>query len=121
MFIKINNKIPLDKFIDKTLYDKKRGYYMKSNPIGPGGDFITSPNISIMFSEMIAIWIISFWERIGCPKNFNIVELGAGNGEMMLQILKTVERFKEFRISSNFIIYEKSPYLKKLQKKKNTI
>jgi cyclopropane-fatty-acyl-phospholipid synthase len=69
-----------------------------------------------MFSEMIAIWIISFWEKIGCPKNINIIELGAGNGEMMLQILRTVEKFNKFKSSSNFIIYEKSTYLKKLQK-----
>ena len=119
MLLKNNSKIPLDKFINKVLYDKNNGYYMHKNPIGHKGDFITSPNISIMFSEMIAIWIISFWEKIGCPKKINIVELGAGNGEMMFQILKTVEKFNKFKLSSNFIIYEKSTYLKKLQKKKN--
>ena len=118
MFLKNNSKVPLDKFINKILYDKNKGYYMNSNPIGSKGDFITSPNISIMFSEMIAIWIISFWEKIGCPKNINIIELGAGNGEMMLQILRTVEKFNKFKSSSNFIIYEKSTYLKKLQKSK---
>ena len=118
MLLKNNSKIPLDKFINKVLYDKNKGYYMKSNPIGLAGDFITAPNISIMFSEMIAIWLISFWEKIGSPKNINIVELGAGNGEMMFQILKTIEKFSKFKLSSNFIIYEKSPYLKKLQKNK---
>jgi len=118
MFLKINNKIPLDKFIDKVLYDKTKGYYMSKNPIGYKGDFITAPNISIMFSEIISIWLISFWKKIGSPKKINIIELGAGNGEMMFQILKTVENFKKFKSSSNFIIYEKSPYLKKIQRKK---
>ena len=118
MILKSDSKISLDKFINKVLYDKDKGYYMNSNPIGTEGDFITAPNISIMFSEMIAIWIISFWEKIGCPKNINIIELGAGNGEMMLQILRTVEKFNKFKSSSNFIIYEKSTYLKKLQKSK---
>ena len=118
MILKKNSKIPLDKFIDKVLYDKSKGYYMNNNPIGDKGDFITSPNISIMFSEMIAIWLISFWEKIGSPKNINVIELGAGNGEMMLQILKTVENFKKFKESSNFIIFEKSPHLKKIQKNK---
>ena len=56
---------------------------MKKNPFGEKGDFITAPNISILFSEMIAIWIISFWENLNCPKQFNLIELGAGNGEMM--------------------------------------
>ena len=118
MLLKNNSKIPLDKFINKVLYDKNNGYYMHKNPIGHKGDFITSPNISIMFSEMIAIWIISFWEKIGCPKKINIIELGAGNGEMMFQILSTVEKFNKFKSSSNFFIYEKSIYLKKLQKNK---
>ena len=68
MFLKNNTKIPLDRFIDKVLYDKNKGYYMNKNPIGNKGDFITSPNISIMFSEMIAIWLISFWEKLDCPK-----------------------------------------------------
>ena len=118
MFLKNNSLIPLDRFINKILYDKKNGYYMNKNPIGYQGDFLTSPNISIMFSEMIAIWLISFWEKMGSPKNINIIELGAGNGEMMLQILKTIENFKIFKSSSNFLIYEKSSYLKKLQKNK---
>tara|TARA_Y100000768_G_scaffold386640_1_gene375541 strand:+ start:630 stop:1682 length:1053 start_codon:yes stop_codon:yes gene_type:complete len=118
MFLKNNSKIPLDKFISKALYDKNKGYYMTNNPIGKKGDFITSPNISIMFSEMIAVWLISFWEKMKCPKNINIIELGAGNGEMMLQILRTVKKFEKFRSSSNFMIYEKSSYLKKIQKKR---
>jgi cyclopropane-fatty-acyl-phospholipid synthase len=67
---------------------------------------------------MIAIWLVSFWEKIGYPKNINIIELGAGNGEMMFQILKTINKFNKFKSSSNFIIYEKSSYLKKLQKNK---
>jgi len=118
MFLKNNRKIPLDKFINQALYDKSKGYYMSNNPIGPKGDFVTAPNISIMFSEMITIWLIAFWEKIGCPKNINIVELGAGNGEMMYQILNTVKKFKNFEQSSNFFIFEKSQHLKKIQKKK---
>ena len=75
MFLKKDSTIPLDRFINKVLNDKNKGYYMNSNPIGTEGDFITAPNISIMFSEMIAIWLISLWKKIGYPKNINIVEL----------------------------------------------
>ena len=64
-----NNKhITLDKFIDAALYNKDFGFYMKKNPIGLNGDFITAPNISILFSEMIAIWVVSFWENLKYPK-----------------------------------------------------
>ena len=76
MILKQNSKIPLDRFIHKALYEKNKGYYMNNNPFGIEGDFITSPNISIMFSEMISIWLISFWEKIGRPKNINIIEHG---------------------------------------------
>ena len=119
MILKNNNKIPLDKFIDKALYNKKNGYYMKKNPFGNNGDFITSPNISIMFSEMIAVWIVSFWKNLGCPKKINIIELGAGDGEMLFQIINTINKFKDFKLNPDFYIHEKSPYLVKIQKKKN--
>ena len=100
MILKNNIKISLDKFIDKALYNKSKGYYSNKNPIGLLGDFITSPNISVMFSEMIAIWLISFWENLDCPKKINIIELGAGSGEMMYQILKTTDNFKKLSLIS---------------------
>lgn len=62
------NNIPLDEYINLSLYDKKNGYYMKKNPFGKKGDFITAPNISRLFSEMLAIWILSFWQNLGSPK-----------------------------------------------------
>ena len=118
MKISNNKHIPFDEFIDIALYHKKTGYYMKKNPFGKDGDFITAPNISILFSEMLAIWCIAFWEHLGCPKKINIIELGAGNGEMMYQMIKVFERFNKFRESSNYFILEKSQFLKKIQKKK---
>ena len=110
--------LTLDKFIDKALYDNKLGYYMNGNPFGKKGDYITAPNISILFSEMIAIWIISFWENLKCPKKFNLIELGAGNGEMMKQIIKTFDKFLLFKNCCKINILEKSIYLKKIQKQK---
>ena len=74
MKLKKKNSLSLDKFINFSLYDKKFGYYMKKNPFGKESDFITAPNISRLFSEMIAIWIISFWQSLGSPKKFNLVE-----------------------------------------------
>ena len=109
---------PLDKFIDFSLYNKKFGYYMKKDPFGKRGDFITAPNISRLFTEMVAIWIISFWKSLGSPKKFNLIELGAGNGEMMKVLIESFENFPDFLKSCNFIIHEKSPLLIKEQKKK---
>jgi len=118
MIIKNNFEISLDKFINFALYDKKKGYYMQKNPFGQKGDFITAPNISRMFSEMIAIWILGFWENLGNPKKINLVELGAGNGEMMKILIETFKKFPVFFDSCNILIHEKSLKLKKIQKDK---
>jgi NADH dehydrogenase [ubiquinone] 1 alpha subcomplex assembly factor 7 len=118
MKLKENYNLPLDKFINLSLYDKKNGYYMKKKSFGKEGDFITAPNISRLFSEMIAIWIINFWQSLGSPKKFNLVELGAGNGEMMKVLIESFQNFPSFLDSCNLIIHEKSPSLIKIQKKK---
>ena len=120
MKINKNKYISLDKFINKALYDKKIGYYMRKNPFGEKGDFITAPNISVLFSEILAIWCIAYWENLGCPKKINIIEMGGGNGEMMHQMIKVFERFDKFLKASKYFIFEKSHFLKKIQKKKIT-
>ena len=110
--------IPLDEYINLSLYDKKFGYYIKKNPFGKKGDFTTAPNISRLFSEMIAIWILSFWQNLGSPKNLNLVELGAGNGEMMKIFIESFKKFPIFNNACKIYIYEKSPKLIKIQKKR---
>ena len=109
--------LPLDKFIEWALYDKNSGYYIKKNPFGKEGDFITAPNITRLFSEIISIWAITFWESIGSPKKFNLIELGAGNGEMMRVITETLKNFPECYNACNFMIHEKSNFLINQQKK----
>ena len=74
-----STNLTLDQFIEWALYDKNFGYYMKKNPFGKEGDFITAPNITRLFSEIVAVWIITFWKSIKSPKKFNLLELGAGN------------------------------------------
>jgi len=118
MKINKSTSLPLDKFIEWALYDKNSGYYIKKNPFGKEGDFITAPNITRLFSEIISIWVITFWESIGSPKKFNLIELGAGNGEMMRVITETLKNFPECYNACNFMIHEKSNFLINQQKKK---
>ena len=106
--------ISLDDYINLCLYDKKNGYYIKKNPFNYKGDFVTAPNISRLFSEMIAVWVVSFWQSLGSPKNFNLVELGAGNGEMMKILIESFKNFPVFFESCKIIIHEKSLLLKKI-------
>ena len=67
---KITSKkpLPVDDFIEKILYEPGIGYYSSKDPFGKNGDFITSPTISNLFSEIIGIWLISAWEKMGKPK-----------------------------------------------------
>ena len=65
---------------------------------------------------MIALWIISTWELFGKPNNFNIVELGPGDGSLTQVLLKTFKIFPEFNSIKRIYLYEESTYLKKLQK-----
>ena len=116
MKIKNGDLITLDKFIEESLYNEEFGYYIKKNPFGVKGDFITAPNISVLFSEMIAIWVISFWEGLDCPEKFNLIELGAGNGEMMKTLVATFSKFPKFQDACNINILEKSKLLKETQK-----
>tara|TARA_B100000282_G_scaffold280529_1_gene241730 strand:+ start:1106 stop:2149 length:1044 start_codon:yes stop_codon:yes gene_type:complete len=118
MFEKKKLKIPLDEFINNALYHPKFGYYMQKISFEKDGDFITAPNISKIFSEMILIWLVSAWKKIYKNKRINIVELGAGNGDMMYQIVYSSKRFIDFHKKCNFIIFEKSPKLIKVQKEK---
>ena len=104
------NFLSLDKFIHQALYSPKTGFYMKKNPFGDKGDFITSPLISILFSEMLSVWTVAFWQNLKCPKNINLIELGAGNGQMMYDMINSFKSFPEFNKSCKFYIFETSPY-----------
>ena len=117
-FFKKNKSIPIDVFFEKILYDSKYGYYVKKNPIGKNGDFITAPLISPLFGEIIAIWIIIFWQNLNKPKNFNLIELGPGDGSLSKILLSVFKKFPDFYNSTNLYLYEKSKKLKKIQKQK---
>ena len=111
--------ISLDLYLDKVLYDKGIGYYQKKNPFGIRGDFVTAPNISNLFSEMVAIGLISFWENLKKPKSLNFIEMGPGNGDFCMILIKTLKNFPKAFKSINIILYEKSSRLKKIQKNCN--
>ena len=116
--LKEKKSIPLDQFINISLYDKKFGYYMKKNPFGKYGDFITAPLISNLFGEMLAIWCIAFWEHMGKPKKILLVELGPGDGSLCKDLLKVFKQFKNFYNCLEINLLEISDNLKKIQKVK---
>jgi len=116
--LKEKKSIPLDQFINISLYDKKFGYYMKKNPFGKDGDFITAPLISNLFGEMLAIWCVAYWEHIGKPSKILLVELGPGDGSLCKDLLKTFKQFKNFYNSLEINLLEISDKLIAIQKTK---
>ena len=116
-FFPNSRELPVDKFIENVLYNKKFSYYSSKIPFGHAGDFVTAPGISNLFSEVIAIWLITTWNTLGKPKKFNIVELGPGDGSLTKILIKTFKQFPEFNKATNIFLYEKSNFLINLQKK----
>ena len=106
--------LSIAQFMDFALYNKEYGYYMNNNPIGKKGDFITAPEISQLFAETIAIWIILQWEKLGQPTKFTIVELGPGNGTMMSDIIRVTKKY--FFDYVDIYLLEISPTLRNFQK-----
>ena len=105
--------------LKKFFMNPEIGYYTKKIPFGKEGDFVTAPTISNLFSEIITIWLISCWEKFGKPKSFNFVELGPGDGSFSKVLIDTIKNFPDFKKSIKIFLYEKSDFLKKIQKKNN--
>jgi len=110
--------IPLDEFMNLALYDKKKGYYTNKNPFGKKGDFITSPLVSNLFGEMIAIWCVAYWEYLGKPNKIFLIELGPGDGTLCNILLRSFKKFTQFYNSLEINLFETSKKLEKVQKSK---
>ena len=115
--IKKDNKgISLEKFIDISLFNKN-GYYIQSNPIGKSGDFITAPEISQLFGEIIGLYIYDIWKKKFNNK-INLIEIGPGKGTLILDILRITEKFSNFHKCINLKLIEINEQLIDLKKKK---
>ena len=110
-----NKKINIEKFISECLYGKN-GYYKKSVVIGKKGDFVTSPEISQLFGEILGIYIVSYWGR-KINKSFNLVELGPGKGTLIKDILNVSKGIINFTKATELHLIETNPILTKIQKK----
>lgn len=94
------------------------GYYMKQDPLGGPGDFITAPEISQMFGELIGIWVADMWLKMKKPNPFYLVECGAGRGTMMDDLLRATKALPGFAEAVQVHIVETSPFLRNLQEQK---
>lgn len=98
--------------------DPSHGYYQQQAPIGRAGDFITAPEISQMFGELIGIWCIEAWRQMGEPEAFNLIELGPGRGILIADLLRAAQSAPEFLEAATITLVESSPKMQELQRKK---
>lgn len=125
--ISASGPISVSTYMNLCLNHPTLGYYSKPNdnrenlsdPFGKSGDFITSPEISQIFGELIGVWFLSRWIDFGSPESIRIIELGPGRGTLISDILRTFESIKSCNPKIKEIhLVENSPFMRKIQEEK---
>lgn len=104
-------------YMTQCLLHPEHGYYTTHNPIGIKGDFITAPEISQMFGELIGLSLAQAWLDQGSPKKFCLCELGPGRGTLMKDILRATKGLAGFQEAAQIVLVEASPKLRDEQAK----
>jgi SAM-dependent MidA family methyltransferase len=106
--------IGVAQYMHVALSDPEHGYYMRGDPLGK--DFITAPEVSQIFGELIGLFFVQAWEDRGKPGRFHLVEFGPGRGTLMADILRASRIRPAFREAARVALIETSPALKEKQK-----
>lgn len=107
--------IRFDHFLYDILYDETKGYYATKNPIGRGGDYITAPEMTQAFGEMLGVWICTLCQQLPQFKKIHLIEMGPGKGTMMGDIIRVIGKIIPYH-SLEITFIEKSPLLQQQQK-----
>jgi NADH dehydrogenase [ubiquinone] 1 alpha subcomplex assembly factor 7 len=112
----IAGPMPLAQYMSLCLCHPVHGYYMTRDPLGAQGDFITAPEISQMFGELLGLWAAALWRKMGSPQKIHLVELGPGRGTMMADALRAAKVVPDFHSAITAHLVEISPALQQLQR-----
>ncbi|MES2215338.1 MAG: SAM-dependent methyltransferase [Pseudomonadota bacterium] len=111
-----NGYICIDEFMRICMSASRDSYYRSKQPLGENADFITSPEISQMFGEMIGVWCLDQWHKLGKPNPFNLVELGPGRGLLMRDLLRGTKSSQDFHDAIHIQLLEINEILIEEQK-----
>ena len=111
--IRVQGPISIAQFMQMALTDPAFGYYMTRDPLAR--DFITAPEVSQMFGELIGLFFVQAWENRGRPGHLRLVELGPGRGTLMADILRAAKVRPGFVSAAEIILVEASPILRDVQ------
>ncbi len=113
--IKADGPMPVDRYMALALGHERHGYYMGRDPFGRAGDFITAPEVSQMFGELIGIWCAAGWQMMDAPATWNLIELGPGRGTLLADLVRACSVMPGLRDGMNVHLVETSPVLKTMQ------
>lgn len=102
-------------YMQECLLHPEHGYYIAHEPFGSEGDFITAPEISQMFGELVGLSLAQTWLDQGCPDPFTLVELGPGRGTLMADMLRATRGVPGFHKAARIVLVEAAPRLRKKQ------
>ncbi|XP_035206215.1 protein arginine methyltransferase NDUFAF7 homolog, mitochondrial-like isoform X2 [Stegodyphus dumicola] len=116
--IEATGPISVADYMKEALAIPVTGYYMNRDVFGRSGDFITSPEVSQIFGELIGVWFYNEWQKVGRPKPLQLVEFGPGRGTLADDILRTFSKVGTSGMDFSIHLIEISPYLCHMQKSK---
>ncbi len=116
--IGVAGPMSIAEYMRLCLTHPRYGYYISRDPLGAGGDFVTSPEISQMFGELIGLWMAAVWRQMGSPENIRVVELGPGRGTLMHDALRAAKVVDGFRSAIVVHLVEISPALQQIQERR---
>jgi SAM-dependent MidA family methyltransferase len=109
--------IRIDAFMAACLDDARHGYWQRGGGIGAGGDFITAPEVSQIFGELIGLWCVVVWQSLGRPDGVHLIELGPGRGSLMVDALRAAGTVAGFLEAASVHLIEASAPLREVQRR----
>lgn len=111
MQIRANGPMSVATYMGLCLTHPSKGYYRSADPLGVAGDFVTAPEISQMFGELLGFFVVNLWQQMGSPKAFTLLEPGPGRGTLMADMLRVACRAEGFREGLDLRFFETNPTL----------
>src|SRR6202022_1183501 len=108
--------MPVSRYMELCLTHPAHGYYVSRDPLGREGDFITAPEVSQMFGELLGLWAAWVWKGRGSPPQINLIELGPGRGTMMADALRALRVLPPLYQAISIHLVEINPVLRDKQK-----
>lgn len=115
--IRADGPMSVAEYMAICLLDPDEGYYTTQEPFGLKGDFVTAPEVSQMFGELVGVWLVQAWRSAGSPSPLTVAEIGPGRGTLMKDMVRTIGRIApDLLEAAEFVLVEASPRLMEVQK-----